>query len=86
MFSEEIIQKVWEKGNKITSKNPDTWRLDQCGNLIKRENYGDRESSTGWEIDHKKTKSIGGTDNLSNLRPLHWEQNASKQDRRLNCK
>ena len=35
----------------------------------------------GWEIDHIKPVSKGGTDNLSNLQPLYWENNRSKGDK-----
>ena len=34
-----------------------------------------RGSIYGWEIDHIKPKKDGGSDDLSNLRPLQWEAN-----------
>ena len=34
----------------------------------------------GWEIDHIKPVSKGGTDDLSNLQPLQWENNRRKGD------
>ena len=41
--------------------------------------YG-QESQYGWEIDHIMPKSRGRSDNLSNLQPLHWQNNRRKGD------
>ena len=84
-FSDDVIQKVWEKGNIVLGYNCNFWRKDECGAWIGRLNYGDRNSSYGWEIDHIKPVSNGGADSLSNLRPLQWQNNANKQDGRLVC-
>jgi len=84
-FSEDTIQKVWEKGTVVSNNEPNFWRKDQCGAWIDRRHYGDRDSQYGWEIDHIKPESEGGGDELSNLRPLQWENNASKQAGHLTC-
>jgi len=81
-WSEEMIQKVWEKAKKVENANPDKWRKDECGAWIGRNNYGNRDSQYGWEIDHI---SPDGADILSNLRPLQWENNVDKRDGRLKC-
>ena len=72
-------QKVWEKGKLSHGLNPDLWRQDDFGNLIYRYSYGDRQSEFGWEEDHIVLKSHGGSDEVSNLRPLHWWPNARRQ-------
>jgi hypothetical protein len=82
-FSEEDVQKVWEKGEIVSGQDPQQWRKDQCGAWIGRASYGKRESPYGWETDHIDSNS---GDTLSNLRPLQWQNNLDKSDKkRLTC-
>lgn len=84
-FSESEIKAVWEKGSIALNNDPLLWRKDQCGAWIKRSDYGNTSSEYGWEIDHIKPQSKGGTNSLSNLRPLQWQNNRDKTDGRLKC-
>lgn len=79
-FSNEQRIRVWEKAVILTGRNPNEYRKDRCGALIRWADYGDTSKSTGWEIDHILPKSKGGQDYLSNLQPLHWENNRRKSD------
>ena len=83
-FSEKKVNEVWEKGTKVSGQDASKWRKDQCRAWIYKASYG-KQSEYGWEIDHIKPKAQGGTDDLSNLRPLQWENNREKAAGRLNC-
>lgn len=82
-WTEEEIQNVWEKGTVESGYDKDKFRKDLCGAWIVRDKHGDRDNISGWEIDHITAVSKDGTDNLSNLRPLQWENNAARGDGRL---
>lgn len=69
--------RVWEKGDIIKGKNPNLYRMDQYGNEIYFPSYG-KTSSKGWEIDHSKPISKGGTDHINNLIPTYWLINRKK--------
>jgi hypothetical protein len=49
------------------------------GASISRSAHGEKARS-GWEIDHIKPVSAGGIDDLSDLQPLHWENNRHRGD------
>jgi len=79
MASKKKIDDAWNKSKPIRGKNPDTWRKDIQGNKIRKGSYG-TQGEYGWELDHKKPKSKGGTDSGRNIQPLHWEENREKSD------
>jgi len=80
MFTEQIIQKVWEKATIVKGYNAATIRKDSCGAWIIRSDYGNVNSIYGWEIDHIYPTEKGGKDDFDNLRALQWENNRSKKD------
>ena len=74
-FSNETILAVWAKGKIIFGYDSSIQRNDKYGNTIIFQEYGNRNSSRGWEIHHIVSKASGGPDDLSNLAPLQWEKN-----------
>lgn len=76
---EDIINEVWDKARKVDGLDERMYRKDACGALIMRDKYG-KNNPYGWVIDHIYPKSLGGDDNINNLRALHYKNNASKRD------
>lgn len=88
-ITEEIKRRIWSKG-LIDEKYPsDIVRKDACGAFMLYEKFGDRNSIFGWEIDHiypaselrgKEDITDDMIDDIINLRPLNWRNNASKSN------
>lgn len=69
-------RQVFNKGYKISGKNPKEYRKDAYGNTLKFSDYG-KNKPTGWHVDHIKPKSKGGADTLKNYQPLQAQKNMS---------
>lgn len=69
---------VWAKGHPIPGQDRQYWCMDDYGKWLFFPHHGDRNSPYGWEMDHYPIpKALGGSNDLSNLRPLHCRKNAS---------
>lgn len=67
---------VWEACRIIPGRDPRVWRYCANGRAIRWGDHGDRTSEYGWEIDHIVPKGLFGGNDWSNLRALHWRDNA----------
>lgn len=79
-LSDDKLDRIWDKGKKIRGKKSELYRKDSDGEIIYKPSYG-KTSNMGWEVDHKRPRSKGGSDNIRNLVPKHWKSNRTKSDR-----
>ena len=84
-FDEKISSDVWVKGQVVGSNNPDEYRKDECGAWMYFSHYSNRNSQYGWEIDHIEFVDHVASEDLNNLRPLQWQNNACKGSGELSC-
>jgi hypothetical protein len=84
-YTQNAVVRVWQMAEVSPGYNPAYVRKDVCGALIQYSDYGNRDSSYGWEIDHIIPTSLGGTNTYNNVQPLQWKNNCSKGDGELVC-
>jgi len=81
-MSFHIPDDVWNKGTIGDDNYGSVWRKDYCTAWIKYDEYGNRDSIYGWEVDHIDPN---GGDGINNKRPLHWKNNVAKSDGKTEC-
>lgn len=77
MASVALKNKVWGKAKKIRGKDPAKYRKDPYGKTMYKASHG-KSSGMGWDVDHIKPASRGGSDSVRNLQALSSNVNRSK--------
>lgn len=72
-FKKTLRDLVWAKRTPHVWGND--WGIDKYGNLINYHQYGKVSHRNGWDIDHSKPVSAGGTDHPNNLQPVQSHYN-----------
>ena len=80
MATKKQIESAWNSASTIRSKNPNLYRRDSHGNEIYKPAYG-TQGAKGWEVDHKRPKSKGGSNSPRNLQALQTQENRKKSDK-----
>lgn len=68
---------VWSKATPVRGKDPNTHRQDPYGNVMYKGSYG-QATPMGWDVDHIKPSSRGGSNDIRNLQALNATINRSK--------
>lgn len=82
-MSDSLKQYLWQRAKPILGYDSNIWRLDFAGRTIRWNDYGNRNSSYGWEFGHIVAKADGGSDFYTNLQAEHWQTNMDKERARL---
>ncbi len=69
-FDTSIINAVWEKAQQEFGFV--FFKRDRLGGVIAKHDYG-KKTQYGWVILRTVPRSLGGTDDIENLRPYHWK-------------
>lgn len=77
--NDNLKRAVFNKGSIISGYDSNTWRRDITGHAMKYESHGE-QGDYGWEIDHIKPVALNGSNDISNLQPLWWQNNRTKGD------
>lgn len=79
-----LIEKVWLHGRELPETDGATWRQDECGAWIRRDQFGHEQAEFGWKIERV---ALGPTpDAAQGLRPFHCRNRYDLANGRAHCR
>ena len=78
---EDMKRAAWARTSPVPGQ-PNAWefRKDCLGNLVRYNDFGNRHSPFGWELDYIVSRAMGGTQDPENLQALHWKATAARSE------
>ncbi|MEP7128945.1 MAG: hypothetical protein ABI729_08760 [Chitinophagales bacterium] len=67
----KLSEQVWQKASSAPDLDPEYFRLDEEGSVIKKTDFNNESSIYGWCFFHLQPVWDGGNDELGNLKPLN---------------
>jgi hypothetical protein len=65
-----LLEQVWQKALNAPGLDPELFRLDEEGSMIKKSDFNNQASIYGWCFFHLQPVWEGGKDDLWNIKPL----------------
>lgn len=78
-WSVKDLVEIWVKNAWVNGREIRAFQRDAYGRWMRIGEHG-QNGTFGWEVDHIIPESLGGSNKLYNLRPLHWRNNREKRD------
>jgi len=79
-INKDKLLQIWQQGRSVKGFDDKMFRKDACGAWIVWNKYGLSDNDYGWVVDHIVPVSMGGDDDMENLRPIHILNSISKRD------
>ncbi len=71
---EDLKRAAWARTSPVSGQ-VNSWeiRKDCLGNLVRYNDFGNRHSPFGWELEYIVSRAAGGSTEPENLQALHWK-------------
>ncbi len=78
---EDLKRAIWARTSPVSGQmNSWEFRKDVLGNLVRYNDFGNRQSPFGWEMEYIVPAKLGGSTDPANLQALHWKSNAARSE------
>ena len=81
---EDLKRAAWGRTSPVSGQmNSWEFRKDCLGNMVRYDDFGNRHSPFGWELEYIVAHALGGSTDPSNLQALHWKAHARRPEPQL---